>query len=98
MSSSEEKLAYSLICFIDQTPNSCLNTALNIYSPCLCFHPLNHNHDTKEALMCHSVPVFLRACFNPWQFFNALHGCNQTLDQPVASMHPNMYFSYRKYL
>jgi hypothetical protein len=28
--------------------------------------PLNHNHDTKYDLMCHSVPVFLRACFNPW--------------------------------
>jgi len=24
MSSSEQKLAYSLLCFIDQVPNSCL--------------------------------------------------------------------------
>jgi len=49
-------------------PNSYLNAALYIYSSRLCFHPLNHNHDTKEALMCHSVPVFLRAHFNPLQF------------------------------
>jgi len=25
------------------------------------FHPLNHNHITKEASMCHSVPVFLHS-------------------------------------
>jgi hypothetical protein len=54
-------LGYSLLCFIDQTPN----TSLNIYSSCLCFHPLNHNHDKKEAFMCHPVTVFLHAHFNP---------------------------------
>jgi len=37
------------------------NTALNIYSSRFCFHPINHNHVTKEASMCHSVPVFLCA-------------------------------------
>jgi len=29
------------------------------------FHPLDHNHDTKESFMCHSVPVLLHAHFNP---------------------------------
>jgi len=32
------------------------------------FHPLNHNHDTKAAFMCHSVIVFLHALFNPLQY------------------------------
>ena len=36
---------------------------MNVYSTQLCFHPLNHNHDTKEAFMCHSVPVSLCALF-----------------------------------
>ena len=72
---------HSLLCFIDLTPNSCLNAALNIYSSCLCLDPLNHIHDTKEALMCHSLPVILRAHFNPLQFFNALQ--TQPHDQPA---------------
>jgi len=31
----------------------------------LMFHPLNHNHDTKEAFKCHVVSVFLCARFKP---------------------------------
>jgi len=34
--------------------------------------------------MCHSVPVFLRARFNPLQFFNALQGRYHTMSQPDA--------------
>ena len=41
------------------------NTPLKIYSSRLCFHPSNHNHDTKDAFMCHSLPVSLHVCFNP---------------------------------
>jgi len=55
---------------------------MNIYSSRLCLHPLNHNHDTKEPFMYHSVPVFLRACFNPWQFFQCVTG-TQRNDQPA---------------
>ena len=71
-----------MLCFIDQTLNSCLKADLNIYSSCLCFHPLNHNHDIKGAPICHLVPVFLRARFNPLQLINALQGCNHTIRQP----------------
>ena len=39
--------------------------------------------------MCHSVPVFLRARFNPLQFLNALQGRNHTISQQDASMHPS---------
>ena len=31
-------------------------------------------------------------------FFNALQGRNQTISQPDASMHPNMYFFVSKML
>ena len=57
MLSSVRKLAYNWLCFIDQTHWQMPNTALNMYSSCLCFHPLHHNHDIKEAfIMCHSYP------------------------------------------
>jgi len=39
--------------------------------------------------MCHSVPVFLRARFNPLQLFNPLLGRNHTISLPDASMHPS---------
>jgi hypothetical protein len=57
---------------------------MNIYSPCLCFHPLNHNYHTKEASMCYSVPVFLCARFNPRQFFNALRRHKRSASQTLA--------------
>ena len=37
------------------------NAAVNIYSSHLCFHPLKHNHDTKEAsqtLACTQTCIF----------------------------------------
>ena len=43
--------------------------------------------------MCHSVPVFLRARFNPLQFLNALQGRNHMISLPNASMHPSDAFS-----
>jgi len=43
--------------------------------------------------MCHSVPVFLRARFNPLQFFNLLQGRYHKISQPDASMHPSDAFS-----
>jgi hypothetical protein len=46
MLSSEEKLAYNLLCFIDQTADNCLNSNRNIYSLRLGFRQFNHNHDT----------------------------------------------------
>jgi len=49
--------------------------------------------------MCHSIPVFLRARFNPLQFLNALQGRNHTITQPDASMHPsNAYAHYEQTL
>jgi hypothetical protein len=33
----------------------------------LCFHPLNHNHYTKEHFICNLYPVSLCALFNPLQ-------------------------------
>ena len=54
---SEQKMVYSWLCFIDQTPGQLPNTALNIYSP------LNHNHDIKDAFMSHSVQVLQHAHF-----------------------------------
>jgi len=43
--------------------------------------------------MCHSVPVFLRARFNPLQCFNPLQGRTHKISQPDASMHPSDAFS-----
>jgi len=43
--------------------------------------------------MCHSVPVFLRARFNPLQFLNPLQGRNHKINLPDASMHPSDAFS-----
>jgi len=52
------------------------NAAMNIYSSCLCVHPLNHNHDTKEALCVTQfqffyVPVSTKEalCVTQFQFF-----------------------------
>ena len=57
---------------------------MNIYSSRLCLHPLNHNHDTKEAFMCHSVPVFYVLVSIHDSFFNALQGRNETISQTLA--------------
>ena len=58
------KLAYSLLCLTGQTHDCCLMQLWrNIHHAC--FHPSNHNRGTKDAFMCHSVPVFLHVCFNP---------------------------------
>ena len=54
------------------------NTALNIYSSCICFHPLNHNYFIKEAFMCHSVPLLQHARFNPWQCYTPYFQCQST--------------------
>jgi len=43
--------------------------------------------------MCHSVPVFLRARFNPLQFFNPLQTRNHTINLSDASMHASDAFS-----
>jgi hypothetical protein len=97
MLSCEQKLAYSLLCCINQTADSKL-TQLLIFIHHACFHPSNHNHYSKEASTCYSVPIFLRGRFIPRQFFNALQRRNQTISQPDASTHPNMYVSCRKCL
>jgi hypothetical protein len=85
---SEENLANSLLCFIDQTNDSCLYTALKNYSSRISFHKLNHNQDRKEAFMCHSVPVFLRVCFNPWPYAMSYSDATKR----AASMHPLCVF------
>ena len=51
----------------------------------LMFHPLKHNHNTKEAFLCHSVPVSLCALINP--LYHSIHHCNamkQTANQELA--------------
>ena len=48
MSSSEQKVPY-VLCFIDRTADSCLIQLWIFIIHHACFHPLNHNHDTKEA-------------------------------------------------
>ena len=66
------------------------NTALYIYSSHLCFHPLNQNHDTKDAFMHHSVPVSLCALFYPLQHsIQSSNARKQTARQPEASMFPD---------
>jgi hypothetical protein len=50
----------------------------------LMFHPLNRNHDTKEAVMCHSVPVSLCARFNPLQYL--IRYRNATGSKPDVSI------------
>ena len=72
---------------------------MNIYSSRLCLHPLNHNHDTKEAFMDHSVPVFLSACFNPWQFFQCVTGTKRN-DQPArrGHAHKHVYFVWKMFV
>ena len=64
------------------------NTALNIYSSWISFHPLNHNHYTKESFMRHSVPVSLFAIFNPLQP-SICNATKQTDRQPEISMIPD---------
>jgi len=76
------------------------NIALCIYSSHLCFHPSNHNHDTKETFMCHAVPVSLCALFHPLQhsirYSNAM---KQTASQPDTSMFPtHVIFVSRMFL
>jgi hypothetical protein len=51
-----------------------------VYLSRLRFHPLNHNHDTKYEFMCHSVPVFLRARFNPQQYAMPYKGATKPAD------------------
>ena len=61
--------------------------ALNIYSSHLCFHTFNHNHDTKEFFMSHSVPVSLCALFTPLQ--HSIHYSNAMKDsQPAKHKNP----------
>ena len=95
---TKHKLPYSCLCCIDQTkfdiqlsvlyrPNTWQlpNAARNIYSPPLCFHPLNHNHDTKEYFMCYLVTGSLCVLFTPLQhsisYSNAI---KQTASQTLA--------------
>jgi hypothetical protein len=70
-------------------PNSwqLCKTALNIYSSNLCFHPSNHNHDTKEAFMCHSVPVYLCDLFNPFQHSIHYSNANKIATHTIACSH-----------
>ena len=65
-------------------------TAMYIYSSHLCFHPWNHNHNTKDVFMGQSVPVSLCALFNPLEhsirYSNAM---KQSVSQPETGILPN---------
>jgi len=54
------------------------------YSLCLCFHPLNHNHNKKEAFVCRSVTVFLHAHSNTLYYSNHFQNAIQ---QPARFKH-----------
>jgi hypothetical protein len=58
----------SWMCFIDQTPDSCL-IQLWIFIHHACFHPLHHNHDIKEAFVSFSSTFTTR----PFQSMTVLH-------------------------
>ena len=64
--------SWHTVCFAVYTPTPDPNAALNIYSPPLCFHPLNHNHDTKEYFMCYLVTGSLCVLFHSITAFNLL--------------------------
>jgi len=63
------------------------NTALNIYySSRLCFHPLNHNHDTKEASQ---TPACTQTCI-----FRVQNACNFHYEQTLlTAIHHTSKFS-----
>ena len=65
--SGEQKLAYILLSFTHQIPHSYL-IQLWIFIHHASFHPLHHNHDTKDAFMCYLVPLFLPVRFNSLQY------------------------------
>ena len=75
---SEQKMVYSWLRFIDQTPRQLPDTALHIYSP------LNHNHDIKDAFMSHSVQVLQHARFKPLQCYTPYFQCQ--LQENVNTM------------
>jgi len=55
-------VAYSFLCWTDQTPPVTYYTSEYLFIM-LMFHPLNLN--TIEFFMCHLFPVLLHAHFNP---------------------------------
>ena len=93
MLSSEQQLAFSLPRFIAQTPNSCLMQLFEHLFIMLMFSSVLSQSRYKRSVVCHSVPVLLRAHFNPLQFFNSLLGRNHTISLPDVSMHPSIAFS-----
>ena len=88
---SEENLAHSLLCFIGQTHEICPIQLWKIIHYA-CFHPLNHNHDTKQDFMCHSFQ-FVYGPVSMHDRSHELQGRNHTSSQPNANTHPNMYIS-----
>ena len=66
------------------------NAAMNIYSSCLCVHPLNHNHDRKEALCVtqfqfYYVPISIHYSFSI-RYWDAttLSACQTLACTPVS--------------
>jgi hypothetical protein len=72
---TEHTISYTYVCYrvnrrgiqfsvlVDQNPD-CYLKHLSMFLMVM-FHSLNNNHDIKEAVICHSVPVSLCAHFNP---------------------------------
>jgi hypothetical protein len=89
MLSSEQQLAYSLLCCIDQTAESNL-IQLRIF--------IHHNHVTEEAAKCHSLPVFLggRLIFDSMQCVTG----TQSNDQPARRLHApkHVFFASKMFL
>jgi hypothetical protein len=71
------------------------NRPPNIYSMCLCFHPSNHNHNTKENLLSFSYS-FSICPFQPITTFLPLQVHNETGSQPDTSMNPEHVFSWQE--
>jgi hypothetical protein len=65
---SSEHTWHTVFCALYPKPLTATYYSSEYFFIMLMFHPLNHNHNTKEAVMCHSVTVFLHACFNPLKY------------------------------
>ena len=60
---------HTAVCAVQTKPFTAASYSyvLYLYSPPLCFNPLNYNQDTQGYFICHSVPVSLCALFTPLQ-------------------------------
>jgi len=91
-------LAYSLLCFIDQAPNSCLMQFwIFIHHAYFFVYQITITIQKKRIFVTQFQFFYVLVSIHE-SFFIALQGRNETISQPDANMHSNMYFSCRKCL